>query len=481
MEIRCKRCFKKYDDSFPLCPRCGKESEYKASSNYNREYESYDSNEKKGKPNFIKNVIESYDTSKSDTTLDSNVESEYGYTSEVKDDILDEVWLHIAEAFNFLLKPFIKYRYCEFCGTKSKNSDYFCGVCKNGFKANYDESKSKDVSTHQQSIRRTIKEFVTTQSGYVDFESFIKVLDIYKFDFNNWNQDGEFKTGVRKSKYIAMGVYSFFLGWFLWIVSIDGKPYGAITGWFIAALILGNIFAIPLSKRVFSESITVNSHYVSVNNISRFKTEAYGTNPKNIKSIELIYNSDMDIENIIFRSKKGSDVSNLVFSLVVTLYANRESLVEYIMLFACKNDISIYVSKDDIDSEIVREDFDLQNVINQSNTSEIKAVADDKESKEKKRNREILFVRIDRKVDGTTLTELEYANHISYLNNISSKGYFMGGGFEKESGGMIVFSAIDEIDANKIAKDDPLIMSGAYTYELKEWNVVLRSNKNHVS
>ena len=52
----------------------------------------------------------------------------------------------------------------------------------------------------------------------------------------------------------------------------------------------------------------------------------------------------------------------------------------------------------------------------------------------------------------------------------------MVGGFKKESGGMILFSTENIDEAHSIAKNDPIIFSGAYGYDLKEWLVEFRSS-----
>lgn len=501
MEIRCKRCFKKYDDSFPLCPRCGKKSEYKSANRYNTNYKRYDTEQKSEKKrektddpkvekdnegivektSFIKSVIESYDTNKTHVGVGVDEENTYNYTGEIVDDKLDEIWLLLIKKTMPLFDKFLAYRYCKFCGNKSRLSDFYCSVCKNGYQGDKDNSIEANDNINPQKFSELVKGFISLQNGSVDFELFLSVLNKSGFDYNNWNIDGEFKTGIRSSKYTAMLLYSVILIVILISMTSNGGSQ-IMTMWFLAMLVGGNLFAIPLSKRIFSESITINNLYISVkNNQSRYELEAYGTNPKNVKSIELIYNSESKIQNIIFRSKKGSDVKNLVYSLSLIKYANRESLVEYILLFACKNDISLYISKEELESDVIEtvrkeaiksqhtEDISKENNIKEIN----KIIKDEKEY-------ESLFVRIDTKVEGMTLTELEFDAHLSYLKDISKEAYFMGGGFVNETAGMIIFSAIDKIDANEISKEDPLIKSGAYTYELKEWNIVIKSKKNYI-
>lgn len=459
MDIRCKRCFKKYDESFPLCPRCGKESVYKRSDSYNRECDTYKSNEKVKKESFVRKVIESYDRNKIDEDdRQSKDNNEYEYTGQIQDDILDKIWEYIASGFNTIFKVLIKYRHCEFCGKKNRESDFYCSECKNGFTTKSNESKVDERIIHEKSFRETAKEFISIQDGRVDFDLFLKKLENNKFDFNSWNQNGEFKTGIRTSKFISMALYTFLIT-IIFLSNIDKNGVSTIFYvWFFVILILGNLFAIPLTKRYLSEAITINNYYISVyNGNSRNQIEAYGCKPENIKSFELIYDSRKKLEIVIFRSKNGMNVSNPIYSLSVARYENKDMLAAYILLFACENNKSVYIKtelEDDIDEEI-------------KEIEEIK-VADK------------LFVRIDSKVKGKTLTDLEYSSHIAYLKNVSESSYFMGGAFENESGGMIIFSAIDLEDATEISNDDPIIRSGVYTFELMEWNIVLKSKSNYI-
>lgn len=92
------------------------------------------------------------------------------------------------------------------------------------------------------------------------------------------------------------------------------------------------------------------------------------------------------------------------------------------------------------------------------------------------RNNEKLFVRIDTKVIGEELTENDFEKHKLYLDKLSSERYCKGGDF-KVSTGMIIFSASSYEEADFIAKNDPVIASGKFSYQLEEWEVIKKSNR----
>ena len=142
-----------------------------------------------------------------------------------------------------------------------------------------------------------------------------------------------------------------------------------------------------------------------------------------------------------------------VFNLPVNEFYKKNEMIQYILLLSLRNN------------------FDLHIIKNQSKLN-FDSIKKDEKSYDKK---ETLYVRTDFKVSEFTVSEYEFQQHLEYLKNISSKRYFMGGGFKNSSGGMIVFSAKDFEEADTIAKNDPIILSGAYKYELKEWEIILKN------
>lgn len=92
----------------------------------------------------------------------------------------------------------------------------------------------------------------------------------------------------------------------------------------------------------------------------------------------------------------------------------------------------------------------------------------------------VLYVRTDFKTDGTTTSEADYNDHIAYLKKVAGERFFMGGGFLGKPGGMIVYEASSLKEAREIADGDPLISRRLYSYDLKEWEMVLLSEEFHV-
>lgn len=88
-----------------------------------------------------------------------------------------------------------------------------------------------------------------------------------------------------------------------------------------------------------------------------------------------------------------------------------------------------------------------------------------------------LFVRIDYKNNEKKVDANDYKAHIDYLENIAAERFFIGGGFENEKGGMIIFKANNLREAKEITKNDPIIKRGFYTFKIYRWNLVLLSEK----
>jgi len=88
-----------------------------------------------------------------------------------------------------------------------------------------------------------------------------------------------------------------------------------------------------------------------------------------------------------------------------------------------------------------------------------------------------LFVRIDYRNKDKEFGSNDFEEHIDYLKKVAKERYFIGGGFENEKGGMIIFKANDIKKAKEIAENDPIIKRGLYTYKIYEWNLALLSEK----
>ncbi len=86
-----------------------------------------------------------------------------------------------------------------------------------------------------------------------------------------------------------------------------------------------------------------------------------------------------------------------------------------------------------------------------------------------------LFVRIDYRVEGKKLTDKDFQDHLTYVENVAKERYFIGGGFSNTDGGMIILKAENIEEAQKIAQNDPLVERGIYRYDLFAWDLVVLS------
>jgi len=87
-----------------------------------------------------------------------------------------------------------------------------------------------------------------------------------------------------------------------------------------------------------------------------------------------------------------------------------------------------------------------------------------------------LFVRIDYRNEKNEFGPTDFEDHINYVKGVASERFFIGGGFQKEKGGMSVFEARDIYEARRIADNDPIIKKNLYNYKLYEWDLVIVSD-----
>lgn len=86
-----------------------------------------------------------------------------------------------------------------------------------------------------------------------------------------------------------------------------------------------------------------------------------------------------------------------------------------------------------------------------------------------------LFVRIDYRNNDVEFGPKDFEDHLRHLENVAKNRLFMGGGFEGEKGGMIIYRAKNIEEAKEIADNDPIIKKGLYTYKMYEWKLVIVS------
>ena len=91
-----------------------------------------------------------------------------------------------------------------------------------------------------------------------------------------------------------------------------------------------------------------------------------------------------------------------------------------------------------------------------------------------------LFVRIDFKNSEDAVSEEIAMASAAYLKQLSEEHYLTAGVFgdmatEIIDGAMVVFEAENLAEAQAISDADPVIQSGLYRYELKQWHVMIAS------
>jgi len=73
-------------------------------------------------------------------------------------------------------------------------------------------------------------------------------------------------------------------------------------------------------------------------------------------------------------------------------------------------------------------------------------------------------------VDQEKNTQIRPA-HLEYINDLYQKGQvFMAGPFTDKLGGLVIYKADSMEEARLLAEADPVVVEGARTLELREWN-----------
>lgn len=90
----------------------------------------------------------------------------------------------------------------------------------------------------------------------------------------------------------------------------------------------------------------------------------------------------------------------------------------------------------------------------------------------------IIFVRTDIKTGDEIVTDEMGMASAAYLQKLSEERYLVAGVFGdmkkgEVNGAMILFEAQDLEEAQQLSDEDPIIKSGLYRYELKQWNVMI--------
>ncbi|GEM_PF-1285624 len=86
-----------------------------------------------------------------------------------------------------------------------------------------------------------------------------------------------------------------------------------------------------------------------------------------------------------------------------------------------------------------------------------------------------LYVRTDLKKNDKKVPDEIFEAHLKYLYDYSKNHSLVGGGYIDRPGGMVIFEAESLEQAHQLTQEDPIILNGYYSYELKPWELVIVS------
>ena len=400
MDIRCKKCFKGYDESFGLCPRCG-----------------HDNNIRQGFEN-------------------------------VKDKQQTKVIRKRKPPFLARITNRSAFGNCSFCGSDIYNDFEACPICKSKFNKSEEKKYERNTTATAENFVNIAYNHLEKSQSRVNLTAFRSALEKAGFDLDAWNDRSEYQTGELVDPRIITAIIAF--GIFLFFGSgTMGFNFFSVL-FYLGSVGLTALVVWPICKSYRSRFIEISRGNVGYYKPSRYDNIHHELKVEAVDNIELIFDSNNHLDNVIFTAKRHVKVDSLVFSAPVEKFDRIEDLPQYLMLYCLKHDIKLLKSS-------------------------VSAV-DNESEKIDKPEKESLYIRTDYKVTGKTLTEEDFQKHLDYLNRVATERYFMGGGFEQASGGMIIFAASDMDEAHAISSNDPIIANGSYTYDLKEWNVLIKSS-----
>jgi len=90
------------------------------------------------------------------------------------------------------------------------------------------------------------------------------------------------------------------------------------------------------------------------------------------------------------------------------------------------------------------------------------------------------YVVLLEKPPGTVTTPETVRAHVQYLRRLETSGHMVFcGPFTDYDGGMVVLKAVSKDEALALVNEDPYIVSGARTFELRTWRLSCADN-NHL-
>lgn len=352
-------------------------------------------------------------------------------------------------------KDYITNGSCQFCNTIIYNKNSGCNFCHAKYKPNLEVNQRSSKSASSQLLKNIANQQLKSNSTNLDLSTFKKELESNGFNLSAWNDQFEYQSGHVPDPRIFVPIYwaALFMFWssYGWWINF----YTALS--FVFLLIIGSllVFLFCINYRLqFIETFKDKLGYYKP---GRYDNVHHELKVEDVKLLELVLNEEHLISNIVFHAKTNAKIEALVYSVNVDNFDKKEDIPHHFMLYCLKHGIKL--------------SFSLLSANNDDNLNILEGNVENKETLQN-----TLYVRIDEKIRNKPLSNEEFEQHIKYLKNISEERYFMGGGFKKESGGMILFSAKNMDEAHSIAENDPIILNGAYRYDLKEWEVKFRSS-----
>lgn len=379
MKIRCSGCSKVYSDKKKVCPRCGKDNSL--APDYVDGGIEIDVS---GLKSDIKKKIESIETefdslsdnysnndSKKSAAKETNEPSE---SASISDDESAEKLRKNIETISEIISKKIKKvtkkmfheGYCEFCGEEMISSVYCCPRCKRSNNGVKNLEKKYDAN-HFTSIHR---EFLSKNNGVIDRNKYLKMVDLHGFNFEKWNSNYTYKTGIRSNVLANELIWTFgFI--FLMAITInqDGSAFSNPFTWIF--LLIGNIAVPFVSRHIYDRYITFTMKNIDYAKPSRNEGENYSTSVDELENIELVLYEGFYADNIIFTSKREIDKAYIVFNIPTAMYHKNDELAIFVLMFCMKHNLKLIISRsgkkrpvlDNIASAYVSDNGDQDNIL----------------------------------------------------------------------------------------------------------------------
>lgn len=350
MRIRCGNCSKIYSEKKKTCPRCGKDNSL--SPDYVEGGIDFNVSEIR---DDIKKKIESIEMETKNNikdSIDKETTNEETAIKEATDDISEDKSAEelnikiemITEAISSnarrLSKKFFQEGFCEFCGEEMYSSVYYCPRCKRSNNGVKNKEKNHDAN-HFTDLH---KDFLIKNEGVIDRDKYLNMLENEGFEFEKWNSNYSYKTGIRTSVLVNELIWS--LGYILLMaIAINGEhsPFTNPATWFV--LFLGNLIVPFVSRYIYERHITFTMKNIDYVKPSRNDGENYNTNVDELEKIELIVYEGYYAETLVFTTKREVGKNYVVFSIPTVMYHRNDELAIFVLMFCIKHNLRLVVTK----------------------------------------------------------------------------------------------------------------------------------------